>query len=1142
MRRRSRLRGGPQLRRSPVSTAMRSRLPLRHRAFQALARLDTQRPWLVLFAALLLSIVSILYTKAHLEFRTGQDDLVSGSGSDARNYHRYTREFPDLDGLIVIVRADPNPARAESFAETLAAQLTPDHANVKSVFYRIDPELLSDRALLYLDRDDINELSSRVRENRGLIERYARDPSLANLFGLMNEQTSHAMVSSMVTGLLGDQPAGGKSAESLGSLGPALRFVNAVLEGMLRSAGERFQSPWAYLTSAGGGGGVLRDGYVATDNGKYLLMHIAPGDGVEGGADAVDVIQGDLDRVRAQFPDVEAGMTGGPALARAEARSTQRDIALASVLAIASNLLLIIIPFGGLVRPLFAIVALMVGVAWSFGFTTLAVGHLNLLSAVFTSILAGIGINFPIHLMARYEEARRAGHSMPDAIELSVVNTGTGVVASASIMALAFLTPMFTDFKGIAELGLVSAAGLFLCLISALLVFPALVAIRDRGRAAPKSPSGRDNGRPAMMERLFARPGVILMASAAITLGALLLVRDMRFDQNLLKLQDEHSEAVRFEEKLLKDSGRSSWFAVAFAGNLAEAERKAASFRALPEVADAETIASYIPREQAEKRAVLAGLRPVIDPIAVRPIAVRPPAAADSPRLLRALKDFDFRIGGGRPDRPDEVKGTSLMVEQAVARLESDSDAFRDFERAMANDFARKVALFKRSLAPGEANERNLPALLRSRFVGTSGAYLVQIYPRGDIWDDAPLQRFVDALRTVDPDVTGPPIQTWSIASVMRRGYERAAILALFGVVMLVLLDFRNLRDTALAIVPLVCGSLWLLEAMGWLGWEFNLANLFAVPILIGTSVDNGVNMVYRWREEHDKSQLILTRAVGKSVTICSLTTIAGFAALIPASHRGISSLGWMLSLGVTLILIATLIVLPALFSLIGRRLRDQAAPESAAPPRRLAGGRVLILLLAAAAAAVMLASLQASADDTPKALIKSAEKLIEEAAAQNPLNTAGVYDAIALLKRVIRIDPRDDEAYVDLGYAYGMLKDTDQAIDMYQQAVKINPSPANLKELTDVYLRAGRPQDALMAVNAAIAKSPNTAGLYNARGMALHDLMRFDEAEKDFRKALSLDPNSVVARSNLEELAGESKKAISRSTVSSKAPDAGKQ
>jgi len=147
-----------------------------------------------------------------------------------------------------------------------------------------------------------------------------------------------------------------------------------------------------------------------------------------------------------------------------------------------------------------------------------------------------------------------------------------------------------------------------------------------------------------------------------------------------------------------------------------------------------------------------------------------------------------------------------------------------------------------------------------------------------------------------------------------------------------VFLDFRNLRDTLLATVPLIFGGAWLLEAMPLLGWEFNLANLFAVPIIIGMGVDNGVNMLYRWREERDKSSLILTKAVGKSVTICSLTTIAAFAALIPASHRGISSLGWVLSVGVALILVATLIVLPALFELLGSRIQRAQQPAQSNP------------------------------------------------------------------------------------------------------------------------------------------------------------------------------------------------------------------
>jgi len=1106
-------------------------LSLRYRIYRGLARADVQHPWIVLTLCVALAIASIFYTKARLEFNTGQDDLVSGSSRDSRNYHLYEREFPDLDGLIVVVRTTPDPARAEMFADALGTRLLGDHANVTSVFYRIDPGMFSDRELLYLSVADLNQLASRIRDNRDLLSRYAASPDLTTLFTLINDQANRAMMSTMMGGLLGSASANPLPANRSGQLD--LGFVDAVLDGMLSSSGQRTRLPWDRLTSgADDDNSVLRDGYVASDNGKYLLMHIAPGDGVEHGADPVDVIQDTLDSVRAKFPGLEAGMTGGPALAHSEESSTAHDIALASIIAIVANVLLIVIPFGAIVEPGFALAALLIGVAWSFGFTTLAVGHLNLLSAVFTSVLAGIGINFPIHLMARYDEARKLGRAMPEAVELAVVNTGAGVVASASIMALAFLMTVFTDFRGIAELGLVSAAGIFFCLVSAMLVFPALVAIRDRNRVVKAVPALKLVGRDSRLERIFGRPGLIVGITTAITLGLVFIVTRVVFDQNLLKLQAEGTEAVRFEGKLLKDSGRSSWFAVSLASSRAEADRKAAAFRNLPEISDAETIATYIPDDQASKRAILASLRPDLDAIKVSALA----APSDSAALTHQLESIRFKLGSAKSSDAS-LTHTTKLLDDVLAKLKAYPDAFASYEKAMAAGLATKLTDFKRDLTPSEVTEAGLPAVLRDRFIGKSGRYLVQIYPKGDVWDDAPLRRFVTALRTVDPDVTGPPVQTYSIATVMRHGYERAAILALIGVFIFVFADFRNLRDTLLATVPLLFGGLWMLEAMGLLGWEFNLANLFAVPIIIGTGVDNGVNLVYRWREERDKAQLILDKSVGKSVTIASLTTIAGFAALIPATHRGISSLGWVLSVGVALILIATLVVLPALFELIGRRINLKQAPgaepetdPSPAPaPGRIArrsGMLAIVIAIGAALSLSLASSLYAASHDSgdraaSDAIVNDAETLIKEAGEANPADTKKIHAAIDKLHEALKIDPENDSAYVDLGFCYGVLRDGTTATDMYMKATQLNPSGDNFIELADVYLRVGDAEDALLAANAGLAKDPSNARLYNAKGMALNDLQRFDEAEEAWEKALRLNPKLAAAKANLDALNG---------------------
>jgi isocitrate lyase len=105
----------------------------RYRLFRAVARVDFQYPWLVLLACAALAVVSVFYTKAHLQFQTGQEDLISGNGRDTRNYRHYEDEFPDLDSLIMVVRAGRDPAGAERFADAFAARLAADVMGVSTL-------------------------------------------------------------------------------------------------------------------------------------------------------------------------------------------------------------------------------------------------------------------------------------------------------------------------------------------------------------------------------------------------------------------------------------------------------------------------------------------------------------------------------------------------------------------------------------------------------------------------------------------------------------------------------------------------------------------------------------------------------------------------------------------------------------------------------------------------------------------------------------------------------------------------------------------------------------------------------------------------------------------------------------------------
>jgi Flp pilus assembly protein TadD len=154
-------------------------------------------------------------------------------------------------------------------------------------------------------------------------------------------------------------------------------------------------------------------------------------------------------------------------------------------------------------------------------------------------------------------------------------------------------------------------------------------------------------------------------------------------------------------------------------------------------------------------------------------------------------------------------------------------------------------------------------------------------------------------------------------------------------------------------------------------------------------------------------------------------------------------------------------------------------------------------------------------------AVVKAAEAEVMEAGKKDPFDSKMIHQAMDDLHRALKIDPRNDSAYVDLGFCYALLRDASTAEDMYRTATLINPSPGNFKELADIYLRTGNAEGALMAANAGLVKDPRNAKLYNAKGIALSDLQRAGEAEQAFRQAIHYDPKLEVARQNLDALTG---------------------
>jgi hypothetical protein len=627
----------------------------------ALAALALRAPWALVAAAALGALLSLWVAATRLEFRFGHTDLISAGDRYRRLDERDRREFEAVPERVVVVVGADDPARAKAFATALAARWAHD-PKIERVLHRIDLEPLRTKALWYLSPEDLTALHRRLEADHERFVAIAGAGALHDLFARLNREITSALVGRVFTGFLDDDERG-QTPPDLTLVLSLLRELNRWLDGS-----RTYESPWA--AALGGAAGLPpRDGFLWSDDRRLLFVLADPrADGTEFNrfASAVAGIRADIRDLQRAHPGLEVGLTGRAVIEADEMAVAQRDMARATVVAVLGVAALFVAFFRGVVRPAFATLTLVVGVCWSLGVTTLAIGHLNILTIVFMPMLVGLG-DHSIHFIARFEEERRAGRSVRDALERTLAGTGMGIVAATGTTAVAFAMLLLTGFKGLMELGAISASGVVLTAGATLILLPALLALEARWRGP--GPARRDDRRaptvwPGWVTR---RPRTVLVASGLLTGLAVLGLPGVRFDVSLLQLQSQGTESIRWAQRVAEHSKRSVLFDQIVVGSLEEARTKVAALEALPTVAEVDSVVRVLPANPAEKRALVRRLHPLVATLPVpteRPGTSRPcgpRSGASGRRWSMATRRFrarrrSARAATGRRPAPSSSK------------------------------------------------------------------------------------------------------------------------------------------------------------------------------------------------------------------------------------------------------------------------------------------------------------------------------------------------------------------------------------------------------------------------------------------------------------------------------------------------------
>jgi len=835
-----------------------------------------------------------------LGYKSSRLDLLNPKSEYNRLWIEYINEFGDEDDAVLVVEGPGRDEIVPVLAE-LSGALGQEKRLFHAILHEVDLTKIRAKGLHYVPKDQLQAIVH----------------FLDDALPITGGEWSRLQVGKLVGGMtqLVQAAAAGMPGVDVNS---AIAQLDRTATGLLAQFGPtpRYQSPWPGMPGMLATLSEFGTEYLVTPEGKmgFVLLRIAVNkDELARGSEAVDALRELITQTTARHPHVKIGLTGLPIMENDEMRASQSSMFWGGLLSFIGVVIVVIAGFGGVRHALMANVVLLIGTAWAFGYAALVVGHLNILSITFTATLVGVGIDYGTYYVSRYMQMRREGHACEAALLRTTKVAGPAIITGAMTTVAAFFATGTASFTGIAELGIIAGGGILLCALAQLFVLPALVRVVDEsswGNRFPK-PLPVHTGIGLLMKA----PRSLMILAVLVTVVAGTGAHRLWYDYNLLNMEPEGLESVNLEHRLLTECGQSMWYALSVAETREQLLERKAKFSELKSVERTEEIASYLPVDDSETHAAIATISSRLASLPERP----PLIGIDAPEELGAVLAQAQDLAARTKDGADCARHLE-QLRQAMRGLPA-ADCYAklsQFQQQMAGELLSRLHILRSVANPESPQLADLPTSLVSRFVGQHGKYLLKIYGVGDIWNMDSLSKFVHDVRRVDPKATGNPLQAYECSLEMKRSYEQATLLSLIIIMGVLYFDFRNLFHCALAAIPQFMGIAITLGLLGYMNTPLNPANLIAVPMILGIGVDYSVYIVHEWLEQ--KGRYRMTAGTAIAVTVDAMTTLIGYGSLLIASHRGLQSLGRVLTIAVTFCTLMSVVALPAFLTWISRK------------------------------------------------------------------------------------------------------------------------------------------------------------------------------------------------------------------------------
>ena len=182
-----------------------------------------------------------------------------------------------------------------------------------------------------------------------------------------------------------------------------------------------------------------------------------------------------------------ARLTGSPFTRELQLSASTKTLYTSLPIAIVAATILLIISMRSFKYAIVTVIPIGLVVAWLYGFMNLAGFSLNFVTAMIGAISIGVGIDYSIHMTARFREELKRNPTRMDAIKRSSRGTGVALLASAASSIVGFIIMGFAPMPMFASYGQLTALMIFFALISSLIVLPCLLMLITKDSEAKVS-------------------------------------------------------------------------------------------------------------------------------------------------------------------------------------------------------------------------------------------------------------------------------------------------------------------------------------------------------------------------------------------------------------------------------------------------------------------------------------------------------------------------------------------------------------------------------------------------------------------------------------------------------------------------------